>query len=110
MVFRVQGFWDLGFSGLGVLGFRWFDGGVLDGLEGVGGGIPCPLPSRPPPPRQPFPTRRLFQNDEKLVQAAPTLEAPAPRSWRALGNPAPGPVTLIDFLSKNDTCFGLLHD
>ena len=103
-----------------------------EGREGGGrGGIPCPLPSRPPPPRQPFqpsPTpspvspqetfserRKLVVNDE-LGAWRPRPQGPGPKPWPPLPGPKPwapspeNPGSMIDFLSRNDTCFGLLHD
>ena len=88
-------------------------GGVLDGFSNAEGehrllcqmrgewaaggrgrrGIPCPLPSRPPPPRQPFqpsltPSRashqEAFQNDEKAGGSGlgpKTLGGPGPKPW-----------------------------
>ena len=57
---------------------------------------------------------------EGPAQGPKALEAPPSNPFyqarkphlkvEAAGNPGSRPVTLIDFLSKNDTCFGLLHD
>ena len=75
--------------------------------EGGRGGIPCPLPSRPPPPRQPFqpsPTpspasrQETFSERRKMVWQplwCPGPWARAPRPWRPRpqgpGGPGPKP-------------------